>query len=93
VLSWAFFIIVLDAILLFLLFQCGCVSTPALIALAGILASSVAIIIRTLAKIKAGTREKMAQELRQLRGENKELLERLAEIRQKQVEDRLGGNE
>ncbi len=78
-LSWAFFIIVLDIILALLLLQCRCLNATTIVALAGFGVAGIGIIVQTLSKIKAGTREKMAQELRQLRNENKELLQRLAE--------------
>jgi len=86
-LPWAFFILVLDIILVFQLFQCSCFTTTNAIVLAGIAIACVGIVIRTVVKTKARTREKMTQELRQLRNENKALLERIADIREKEIID------
>ena len=90
--SWAFFIIVLDLILVFQLLQCNCLSTaPTIASVIGIGLGGLAIIIRTLVKIKQGTREKLGQELQKLRDENKELLERIADFREKEIIERADG--
>ncbi|MCD6501112.1 hypothetical protein J7L01_00790 [bacterium] len=90
--SWAFFIIVLDLILVFQLLQCDCLLTAPTIAIViGIGLGGLAIIIRTLVKIKQGTREKLGQELQKLRDENKELLERIADFREKEIIERADG--
>ncbi|MCK5832575.1 hypothetical protein KAH81_02795 [bacterium] len=92
-LSWAFFIIVLDFIMLFQLMQCQCLSTSTIIVLVGLAVAGIAIIIRTLVKMKQGTREKLGQELHKLRNDNKELLERIADIREKEIMKRSDGED
>ena len=86
--AWAIAILILDAVLFFELTGCDCMNTASIIVAVGIGIVGLAILIRTLVKIKAGRFEEMKSELKDLRGENKELLEKIASIRERQIMDR-----
>ena len=85
--QWAILILLLDIVLFFQLRSCACFNTPTAIVTGCIAIGALGILIRTYRKIKAGQREKLSQKLESLEDQNRELLERIASIREKQIMD------
>ena len=88
--TWAFCILILDALLFVTIFKLGTADskTAAIILSAGIAICAAGILIRTWAKIREGRFEKLSNELSAVRSENKELFERIATIRERQIIER-----
>jgi hypothetical protein len=91
---WVFIIFLLDIALVFQIAYCAdCESKiPMLIIGAGIALSSIAAFIRMFRKMKQGRLEQMSKDLDALRSENKELLARLADIREREIMQRTDDN-
>jgi len=85
---WALFILVIDILMFASILNCSCEMTWPIILCVATAVGAFGIIIRTISKIKAGRYEKLNQELSNMRSENKELLERIADIREQQIMER-----
>ena len=93
-LPWTFIILLLDIVLMTQIAYCvDCENkVPMLILSAGIALSSIAVFIRTYRKMKQGRIEQMGKDLDALRDENKELLARIAAIREREIMQRTDDN-
>ncbi len=86
--TWALIIFILDAILYYSLVSGKCGQQCSLFFCIGIAVAALGILIRTFVKIRAGRFEQMDKELRRMKDDNKELLERISNIREQQIIDR-----
>jgi hypothetical protein len=91
---WVFLILLLDIVLITQVLYCAdCTNqVPMIILGVGIAISAGAILIRTLRKMKMGRIEQMGRDLESLRSENKELLARIASIREREIMQRTDDN-
>jgi len=87
---WAIIILILDVVLYFLLRSCQCINTAAYIVIFGIAIAVIGILIRIYRKTKRREFEKLTEKVESLRSENKELLERIAAIREREILERTG---
>jgi len=87
---WLVLVLIFDALLIVgvIFSSCQCNTVQQLILTIGIALASVIGLIRVFLKVKEGHKEKLSTEVNDLRKENKELLERIAAIREKQINER-----
>ena len=87
---WAFCILILDALLFVSMFKVGpggSLAIPIVLSISIAIAAA-GILIRTYTKIRQGRFEQLSDELSVARDETKELFERIASIRERQVMER-----
>ncbi len=87
-LIWAFAILLMDILLFVHLLPDGSAGNYTYFLCAGIAVCAIAVIIRTITRIKAGRFEKLDEELKEMRGENKELLGRIGSLREQEIINR-----
>lgn len=82
---WAIIILILDVILYYNLVSGSCGKSCSIVFCVGIAIASLGIILRTILKIREGRFELLNEELRQTKVDNKELLERISNLREQQI--------
>jgi hypothetical protein len=85
---WAIIILVLDALLYASMVSNGRGWDCSIYFCIGIAIAALGILVRTLMKIRAGRFEQLNEELKRAKSDNKELIERISNLREQQVIER-----